>query len=286
MTNNNSSLESNILDELFKTGYPTEIVSAEIMQKKGWGVLHNPSYLDDTEKISREYDIRAFRSWKYVLPGGDQFIGVYLLVECKKSEKPWVFFSTPEKYDSWLGQFIKSPDRHIFSSYYSSDCYIPDSTLREFHHYFQSPRLARTYHEPFKGHEKSDNSSQMIFTAVMSTVKATLFHIQDRRGDNWTPIYYPMIVFDGNLFEALVNSKDEIELVPSEHLQLAFDYMIPTRGTRVSIWEQQKRFIIDVVRADYLAEFLKKLEKEHAHMAKCIRDKFFDDYVENDEQGG
>ena len=56
--------EENIISELQKTGYPTEIVGASIMQQRGWGVLHNPSYLDDREGQSREFDIQAFREWR------------------------------------------------------------------------------------------------------------------------------------------------------------------------------------------------------------------------------
>ena len=96
-------LENKILEELRKTGYPTEIVTASIMQNRGWGVLHNPSYLDDIELRSREFDVRAYRQWRVeALPEATNSltIGVYLVCESKKSEKPWVFFTTPEEYSS------------------------------------------------------------------------------------------------------------------------------------------------------------------------------------------
>jgi hypothetical protein len=103
----NSSIkqETKILQELQKTGYPTEIVSASLMQWRGWGVIHNPTYLDDSEDRSREFDIRAYKSFDF--EDGRFSIGVYLITECKKSEKPWVFFMTPERYlQSRLGQLI------------------------------------------------------------------------------------------------------------------------------------------------------------------------------------
>jgi hypothetical protein len=212
MKNENKNLQANILQELKKTGFPTEVVSAEIMQNLGWGVLHSPSYWDESEKISREFDLRAYKNWKYTTPGGDFFIGAYLIVECKKSEKPWVFFSTPENHNARSSQFIKAKDKLIFPNVYHTDSQISDENLGKFHHYFKGAEMARTFYEPFKGQEKSD-TSQMIYSAIMSSVKATLFHLRERASDKFTSIYYPVIVFNGNMYNARVKSIVDIELV-------------------------------------------------------------------------
>jgi hypothetical protein len=58
------SLEKKILEDMEKTGYPTEIMSASIMQGRGWEVTHKPSYWDEDERKSREFDIIAFRGKK------------------------------------------------------------------------------------------------------------------------------------------------------------------------------------------------------------------------------
>jgi hypothetical protein len=81
---------SDILKELHKTGYPTEIIAAAVMKRRGWAVVHNPTYVDDIEHRGREYDIHAGR----VYNDGPIQLGVFLAAECKKSEKPWVFFTT------------------------------------------------------------------------------------------------------------------------------------------------------------------------------------------------
>lgn len=234
MTKENDNLQSNILQEVKKTGFPTEVICAEIMQKQGWGVLHSPSYWDETEKISREFDLRAFKQWKYTTKGGEFYIGIYLVTECKKSEKPWVFFKTPENHKTSGSQFIKAVDKFIFTDVYRTKSQLSDDVLKDIHHYFQSPELARTFYEPFKGQEKSD-SSQMIYSAIMSSIKATLFHLRDKKHDNFTSIYYPVIVFNGNMYTAKVKSLDDIELLPSEHIQLSFNYMLPDTVGRRSI---------------------------------------------------
>jgi len=54
------SLEEKILKELEKTGYPTEIVCASVMQSRGWAVVHSPSYLDDLENKAEHEVIATF----------------------------------------------------------------------------------------------------------------------------------------------------------------------------------------------------------------------------------
>ena len=271
---NQESLQRNILRELQKTGYPTEIVSASIMQQRGWTVIHNPSYRDDREGIGREFDIRAYRSWSFDTAGGEFAVGVYLITECKKSEKPWVFFATPEKHEySRLGELIKGrvAGKRVFTSRNHADSLMSDDELRALHHYFQKQSLAHTFYEPFKGQEKAD-TSPMIYSAVMSSIKATLFHYQDRPIENWLRIYYPVIIFDGNLFEAHIAPNKTIDLVISDHIQLSFNYMLPSQSSHRSIWEGQQRFIVDVVRESYLDQFLEAIEDEHAVLIKHLQE--------------
>jgi hypothetical protein len=141
MIERNEKLEKDILEELKKTGYPTEVVSSSIIQQFGWGITHNPSYLDDIEKCSREYDIRAYKAWNFSTLENDRRLGVFLLAECKKSAKPWVFFTTNESHSrDKLGEFFNTTQEWLFSTRSSSFARLPDDLLRERHHYFQKPR--------------------------------------------------------------------------------------------------------------------------------------------------
>lgn len=259
------ALEDKILEELVRTGYPTEIVTASVMQARSWSVFHNPSYLDDREGVSREFDIRAYRQ----ISKDNRTVGIYLITECKKSEKPWVFFTTPANYpgDARLGTLIqwRMTKSQAFTDWYHSESIIPDNDLRSFHHYFSEPRLARTFHQPFKGTEKSEHS-QMIYSAVMSAVKATLFLCSQHPADNWLGVYYPVVVFSGDLFEAQVGPSKEINLSRSQSLQLSFTYI----GPRSEWGASEFTFIVDVVHEDYLDEFLKMIETEHERIADHI----------------
>lgn len=272
---NGESLQERILNELHKTGYPTEILSASTMARSGWGVVYNPSYRDDIEGISREFDILAYRQWSFDTSDAAIAVDAILIAECKKSEKPWVFFATPENLSLHrLGELVKGRGRigskRAFTGRDWVDSLISDDTLRAFHHYFQKPNLARTFHEPFKGHERAD-TSPMIYSAVLSAVKASLFHLQDRPSDNWLRIFYPIIILDGNLFEAHVAANKVIELVPADHILLSFNYTLPKRSSQRSIWEGQHRFLIDVVHERYLDQFLQIIEDEHAALVMHLQ---------------
>jgi hypothetical protein len=265
--NDKKTLEQSILDDLYKTGYPTEVVSASILQRRDWHVVHNPSYWDEEEGQSREFDISAYRNWK---TNNEQLtIGIYLIVECKKSEKPWVFFTTPEKHDySRLGAILKwrLAKSQIFTDYEHADSLISDDYLRQQHHYFRCARLARTFHEPWKNQERAEHS-QMIYSAVMSTVKATRFHQKGPPIAGLLQMYYPLVIFDGNLFEASVEPDKTIDLQATSHVQLSFSYIPADRQRQDSAWGNVRRFIVDIVRESYLADYVTIIENEHEALA-------------------
>lgn len=271
-----SSLEEAIIADLEKTGYPTEIIAAAIMERRNWMIAHNPSYVDDSEGQSREFDIRAYRKKDLMINGKDFALGYYLITECKKSLKPWVFFTTEESYiRPRLGSVIKSkaPNKlTLFTNYHNPESLVPDDTLRKFHHYFQQQRLARTFYEPLKGQEKSGHS-QMIYSAVMSAIKATLFLANDQPIESWLRVFYPLIVFSGDLFEARVNAAKKIDLLRTQYIQLSFNYVEPQKKPdyRLSfVWERIQEFFIDIVHEDYLNQFLDEIENEQVILANHI----------------
>jgi hypothetical protein len=258
-------LETSILEELKRTGFPTEIMSATVMQGRGWLVMHNPSYFDVDESKSREFDIRAYRQKSEAVRDQNYVVSIYLVTEYKKSDKPWVFFTTPEKYiTGGLGEVIKwdQGEKQVFSDRNNPKGIIIDGHLRGFHHYFQHPRLARTFHQPFTRSEKEH--SQMIYSAVMSVIKATLFLTggPPRRSPTWLRIFYPLVVFSGNLFEAHVQPNKEIKLLKSKHVQLSFNYITDTNLAH--------QFMIDIIHEDYLDEFLKIVEHEHEEISSVF----------------
>jgi hypothetical protein len=228
------SLEQKIREDIEKTGYPTEIVSASIMQGRGWEVTHNPSYWDEDERKSREFDILAFRD----IESRNIHLGINLIFACKKSEKPWVFFMTKEnRSDSYLIDVLKANNRiDSIEAFYQK---LSSSS----HHYLNKQFLARTFYEPSKKQERST----MIYSAVLSSIKATMYIKKNYNSDKlYLFVFYPVIIFNGNLFEAYISGDKSPEIKKSNHIQISFNY-IPQNTSTGSYYEKPDRFIIDVI---------------------------------------
>lgn len=271
--NDENSLERRISDDITSTGFPTEIVAASLMQSKKWGVIHNPSYWDESGEVSREFDIRAYKKSSFRHAAEEYAVGVYLIVECKKSDKPWVFFVTPEEhYQYRLGELVKARTARfvVFSTKDQTESLVSDDQLRDFHHYFQTGKLARTFYEPFKGQERAEHT-QMIYSAVMSVVNATFVHMMAPASGRTLHIYYPLVVFNGHMFEAEVRSTEAVDLHEASHVQLSFNYTLETPSTHRTIWQGQHRFIIDFVHLDYLADFLSEIETEREQLVELLQ---------------
>jgi hypothetical protein len=74
-----------IRNYILKSGYPLEIEIGNILRKSGWLVINQWPYLDKDKKV-RTDDIFATRV------NLSSKLGLFLLIECKKSEKhSWVF---------------------------------------------------------------------------------------------------------------------------------------------------------------------------------------------------
>lgn len=76
-------MEKRIIDDIKRSGIPTEIRVSSILRRNGWDVANQLPY-DDSGTI-RPIDIIAFKA---ISPN----MGLGLVIECKKSEKPWVFY--------------------------------------------------------------------------------------------------------------------------------------------------------------------------------------------------
>jgi len=271
-----SDLLSRVKAEILKTGYPTQVRLADFLQRELWGVVQSPAYLDDVEGISREYDLRAYREWTVAGTSPPFLIGVYLIIECKKSDKPWVFFTTEATHlRGRLGELIrgKVADKIVFATRNSSAAYLTDDDLLSFHHYFRGARLAHSYFEPFKGKDPRD-ASPTIFSAMLSCTKPTLFLHKDRPIERWLRIHYPVVVFDGQLLDARIREDGEIELVRVPSLIVEFSYMAPNPSPRTQSWENEERFYIDVVSSQGVRDFAKALESDHEAMANMLAAKF------------
>jgi len=88
--NERNDLIERVKEDIQKSGFPLEIEVSSILNKFGWEVQNQAFYLDEQEKKSRAIDIIAS---KFVAVKSESFTNynTYLVIECKKSQKPWLF---------------------------------------------------------------------------------------------------------------------------------------------------------------------------------------------------
>ena len=241
-------LKDKILKEISKTGFPLELRVSELLNNVGYYVANNLYYVDLDEGKGREIDLRALKNYDFKIESKQYFVRHCLLIECKKSQKkPWVIFTSHEtSYDS---------------EYFEVDCSGADfdadikgmqktlDQLESIHPFCKYKRRGRSFFEPFK----NNLTGETIVKALMSAVKASI-GMRDNKfasGGNSICFFYPIVVFEGKLFEAFLN-KGKIEIIETDRLMVSFFYESPKY--------KNERFTIPMITENSFGTFLNELD--------------------------
>jgi hypothetical protein len=248
-----------IKNDIKLSGFPLEVLISSILIKSGWSVENQVYYFDETEKKNRTVDMIATKP-EFKEIGDYDRVNFSLVLDCKKSITPWVFYTIEKKAENQildsLGAFkyFSNPDvakSRIFIKWLAKNCHYSYVSLKEF---------AVNYYEPFKNGE-----GKAITTAFHQVTKAYEFRLNFTK--NFTKamktiapmrplfIFYPMVVFDGHLYECKPEGK-EINVYRRNHLCYSY--------------KQENSYIIDIVEKDYFEEFLKTLDTEISCLKQAL----------------
>lgn len=242
------NLEKKIIEEISKTGFPLELRVSELLNSRRYYVANNLYYVDRDEDKGREIDLRALKNYNFNFDNKSLFVRHCLLIECKKSiKKPWVIFTSPEtSYDS---------------EYFDVDCLGADfganspdleksfENLEGIHPFCKFKRRGRSYFEPFKDNQ----TGETIVKALMSAAKASIGMRDNKFGSGSKSIcfFYPIVVFEGRLFEAFLDN-NEIKALETDALMVSFFYE--------SANYNNERFTIPILTENALELFLNELD--------------------------
>lgn len=251
------SLENKIKNDILKSGFPLEINTSMVLNKNNWHVVNNSRYYDDEKKNYGEIDIIATKKH----PDYSNVNNV-LIVECKKyHEGEWVFFKQDKISINVFNLNIAESGKKLSSYNWFNTNMIKN-------HYYSKNSMYTYYIVPHsKGHnEINEKKSQMIYNAISQVVNALIFYLNrdseilDKNNINEISLIYPIIVFDGPLYSAFIKD-DDIELKEENHIQLSFSLQL--KKPMEIQWDlknrkiiKQKDIIIDIVKKEYLPEFL------------------------------
>ena len=260
----NKTLEEHLIQQIRMSGYPLEIEISNILDKRKYVVFNTQYYFDEEAQKGRAIDIYALPLDPD--PYNDKILPfrlrTELMIECKKSESyAWVFYTRPRlpmtsiytrgQLTTWL------PKRKQFSAD-SSEWFFESQCLKL--HYDSFNRIAVAYDElkKAKSSTKKDSHRREIFEAINQLVKFVnyLNHKTETRISELPEgsphrelimILFPVIVFDGDMFEVVFNHK-EPKLKKTNHILLSTHRHCP-------YCKESKSFTIDIVHRSYFEEF-------------------------------
>jgi hypothetical protein len=273
-----NDLKEKILADIQKTGFVTELHIVRILEDHGWSVTHSSTYVDRDENISREIDIKVYKTEK--IEDNLRFT-FQLFIESKKSDRPWVIFSTSNKMRSgWRIMHSGSNYRTKFGNTHLNMFSVhmsEDSNPRGIFN-----RVGKAFHEMGKG----PTEKSTIYAAVMSATKAAhhfkeaenedqlhLFNPSDRTEIS---IYIPVVIVNGRLFEAYNSVSKEIAVDEVNHIPVELHYSSPKYSKSV----YGVTYFPEVITFDYLPEFLKKIEEWRIQLSIDFRK----DYLKAEEE--
>lgn len=240
-------IEQKILQQIGKTGFPLELRIAKTLGDDGWYVAQSVYFVDKDQNKGREIDIRALKNSIFVKKEIEYFVRTCVVLECKKSEeKPWVVFtSNPTCYDVPWDEQVEGLDPNVI---WLSD--EEEKIYHKVHPYSSFLRRGRSFFEPFKNNETGES----IYKALTTVVKALIALKADRFGlyGNSACVFYPLVVFDGLLYEAYLED-GSIQVAAAESLLVSFNYE--------SAEYSRSSFTIPIVKESVFEKFVSGLDE-------------------------
>jgi hypothetical protein len=239
------SYKSKILDEIKKTGFPTELEVSKIFLENKFYPNYNAYYIDKDEMKGREIDLICDYFYSTNKNDHDFELVFKQIVEVKfESDRPWVVFSTkPNAFERAIGV-----PKNIISSNFDKSKLL---TLLRSEYQRLNPIIGRSGIEMLKGNrDKLFASVSGITKAIYHSMESS--HINnDNSEDRLFELYEPLIVLKGTLIEASLDKENEICIEEKDYIQLKFNYISPNYPSN------NTGQIIHIVKFDYLDTYLK-----------------------------
>lgn len=257
MTTSDEPLPDRILKDLQQTGFPLEIQSASIFQREKWRVSHQQYYESPNGK-SGSSDFIARQGPLSLENKGIERFTRSVVVECKKrSTRPWVFYRSKPFQDS--ERDLIALDRVKWIAGNSVDRNKILKIARSSHYFDPTSKFSVLGLEPFSGGKNDE-----IFEAISQVVFGSQYQISvmsrfftEQQSTNVTTllhdalfIEYPMIIFDGPMFELSYDPEhNSFQVSETNHIVHSYEY-------------GSDRFFIDIVSKVGLETLLKRINEE------------------------
>ncbi|MBA4240101.1 MAG: hypothetical protein C0448_05215 [Sphingobacteriaceae bacterium] len=260
-------LKKKIITDITKTGFPSELKVASILRQSQWTCEQNSTYSDFETDRSREIDLKAR---KYFNRKDEKFsCAINLVIEVKKSSRPWVFFTIPNSKNYFE---FKGPGYGIIHS--RKNITYTDLRGEDLMHDF--PRnstniIGTNFYEAFK----SPDEPSKIYEALMSSIKASFYEVYQANGllsenksipttndsliqknesnHRHIEIYVPVVVIDGVLCISNLTEEQNIELEEALYVPVQMSHS-------AAPYDNYNLYHPEVISLKYISDFLKSME--------------------------
>jgi hypothetical protein len=180
------TLDQKILSWLDTQGYGVEMKVATALNAAGYQVVQSWFYTDPETGTSREIDVVGR------MTDAVGFLTVYSVIECKKSSKPWVLFTSEQTMFNRILSFATMTDnaRGAISRNVQS--------MLEIDWFRKDGRVAYGITEAFTSKEDE------TFKAGMAVTKASVALLKREANSSdrgFLSFFFPTVILDGRLFE-------------------------------------------------------------------------------------
>ena len=270
-----TGIRERILDEMRRSGFLLEIEVGSKFSSQGWSVGHQGIFRDSDERKVKYIDLTASKLEVREFGRFGRF-NISVVCECKKSEKPWVFYTPPNN------ALTHDPD--LLSLRYVKLVSFPSFEARDYpviqptHYVSREPlnRLGQANYLSFGREDRPGEGFNQINSAINQVLKATKFQMDSfspllaRMGPILQPnlraltFFYPLIVLEGPMYEYNLRSDGEPNLQEVSYVK----YQACILGDVTASSEQeageipQVAFLIDIVKKELLGEYISYLEEE------------------------
>jgi len=227
-----------ILEDIEAQGFPLEVETSEVLEAHSWEVTNQAAYLDYEKKKYRTVDIIAEKN---VLLTKQMTFDLWMVIECKKSTNPWVFYASDFDLNKpeTRCKAVASTQFFICELAYQKKSHkrLLNLMVNQFmlQNHLMSPILGKLAHIPFEPF--TGGQVRSIHKAKMQVCNAVL-DLEDRRFREmrlphlYGLIFMPLIVLDGHLYSyknEKLNSEDGIYYCAT-YADSSFMFEIVTRS--------------------------------------------------------
>lgn len=256
--NTKKSLEQEVIEDLEKTGFGSEMRAMKIFISRKWKIRGSPAYFDLDEKKTRETDLVAYHTLCKHKEGSKEISAqsfFQIVAEVKKTEKPWVIFKENPQ-NNWRLQEGWTSLLFCNGLSKSRDIQILTNAMLTSGLACKLGWFGYGIHESFK---KPDKPSRW-YSALASVCKAGEHGLKANSLEKESFPYFffvkPVIILDGALLAASIDNKGDISVEKIDASMVEF-------GFATDKYKERKTYKVDIITLQYLEQYLDFCEKRN-----------------------